>query len=135
LSNYNQADRHQGIKLKNLEIMNEFTLIFRNEQNPDVQFSPEQMQNILKQWRDWMGGMAAQNKLANPGNRLGFEGAVVRKNNMVTDGPYAEIKEMISGYIVVKTETLEEAIELAKACPVFNAGGSVEVRAIIPMSM
>ena len=115
--------------------MNEFSLIFRNEQNPDVQFSPEQMQDILKQWRDWMGGMAAQNKLSNPGNRLGFEGAVVRKNNMVTDGPYAEIKEMISGYIIVKTDTLEEAIELAKGCPVFNAGGCVEVRSVIPMAV
>jgi len=115
--------------------MNEFSLIFRNEQNPDAQFSPEQMQNILKQWRDWMGGIAAQNKLANPGNRLGIEGAVVRKGNVVTDGPYAEIKEMISGFIIVQTETLEEAIELAKGCPVFNAGGSVEVRSIIPISM
>jgi hypothetical protein len=115
--------------------MNEFTLIYRNEQNPDVQFSPEQMQNILKQWRDWMGGIAAQNKLANPGNRLGFEGAVVRKGGLVTDGPYAEIKEMISGYSIVQTETLEEAIELAKGCPIFNAGGTVEVRAIIPMNV
>jgi len=115
--------------------MNEFSLIFRNEQNPDVQFSPEQMQDILKQWRDWMGGIAAQNKLANPGNRLGFEGAVVRKDNVVTDGPYAEIKEMISGFIIVQTETLQEAIELAKGCPIFNAGGSVEVRSIIPMSI
>lgn len=114
--------------------MNEFALIFRNEQNPDVQFSPEQMQNILKQWRDWMGSIAAQNKLANPGNRLSFEGAVIRKEGLVTDGPYAEIKEMISGYILVQTETLTEAIELGKGCPIFNAGGSVEVRAIIPMN-
>jgi len=115
--------------------MNEFSLIFRNEQNPDVQFSPEQMQNILKQWHDWMGSIAAQDKLASRGNRLGYEGALVKKNNVVTDGPYAEIKEMISGYIIVKTDTLEEAIELAKGCPIFNAGGCVEVRNIIPISM
>jgi hypothetical protein len=115
--------------------MNEFALIFRNEQNPDAQFSPEQMQGILTQWRDWMGGIAAQNKLANPGNRLGFEGAVIRKGGIVTDGPYAEIKEMISGFIIVKTEILKEAIELGKGCPVFNAGGSVEVRIIIPTTM
>lgn len=115
--------------------MNEFTFIYRNQHNPDVQFSPEQMQGILKQWRDWMGSMAAQNKIANPGNRLAFEGAVVRKDNVVTDGPYAEIKEMISGYTIVQTETLEEAIELAKGCPIFSAGGSVEVRSIIPMNM
>jgi hypothetical protein len=115
--------------------MSEFTFIYRNQQNPDVQFSPEQMQGILKQWRDWMGGMAAQNKIVSPGNRLAFEGAVVRKDNVVTDGPYAEIKEMISGYSIVQTETLAEAIELAKGCPIFNAGGSVEVRSIIPMNV
>jgi len=115
--------------------MNEFALIFRNEQNPDVQFSPEQMQNILAQWRNWIGGIAAQNKLANPGTRLGFEGSVIRKGGVVTDGPYAEIKEMLTGILVVQTDTLEEAIELGKGCPIFNAGGSVEVRSIIPMSM
>ena len=115
--------------------MNDFSLIFRNEQNPDVQFSPDQMQGILKQWRDWIGGIAAQNKLSNHGNRLGFEAAVVRGNNVVTDGPYAEIKEMITGFIIVKAETLQEAIELSKGCPIFNAGGSVEVRNIIPTEM
>jgi hypothetical protein len=115
--------------------MNEFTLIFRNDQDPDVKYSPEQMQAIIDKWQNWMGGIAAQNKLSSPGNRLGFEGAVVKPNNVVTDGPYAEIKEMISGYIIVKTDSLAEAIEFAKGCPVLNMGGSVEVRSIMPMSM
>ncbi len=115
--------------------MNEFTLIFRNDQNPDVKFSPEQMQGVLQQWRDWMGGIAAQNKLANPGNRLGWDAKTVRPNNVVTDGPYAEIKEMISGFIVVKADTLDEATEIAKGCPVLKMNGSVEVRSIIPTNM
>lgn len=115
--------------------MNEFALIFRNEQDPDAQFSPEQMQNILSQWRNWIGGIAAQNKLANAGTRLGGEGSVIRKDGVVTDGPYAELKEMLTGILIVKADTLEEAIELGKGCPVFNAGGSVEVRFVIPMNM
>jgi hypothetical protein len=113
--------------------MSEFTMIYRNTNDPDVQFSPEQMQGIMKQWQDWMGSLAAQNKIVNPGNRLGFEGATIRPNNVVTDGPYAEIKEMISGYTIIEAETLGEAIELAKGCPVLAMGGNVEVRAIIPM--
>jgi hypothetical protein len=80
-----------------------------------------------------MGGIAAQNKLANPGNRLAFEGAVLQSPTVITDGPYAETKEIISGYIIVKTDTLADAIEIAKGCPVFKAGGSVEVRSIIQM--
>ena len=115
--------------------MNEFSLIFRNTQDPDVQFSPEQMQGILTQWRDWMGSIAAQNKLANPGNRLGFEAKVLKPNDVITDGPFVELKEMISGYIVVKAANIAEAAELAKGCPVLKAGGSVEVRSVIAMSI
>lgn len=113
--------------------MNQFSLIFRNQQNPEVQFSPEQMQGILQQWRSWIEGIAADGKLANPGNRLDFDGAVLKSATLITDGPYAETKEIISGFIVVQTETLAQAIEIAKGCPVFNAGGSVEVRSVIPM--
>jgi hypothetical protein len=93
------------------------------------------MQGILTQWRDWMGGIAAQNKLASPGNRLGFEAKVLKPNDVITDGPYVEMKEMVSGYILVKADTIEEAVEHAKGCPILKVGGSVEVRSIIPMSM
>jgi len=115
--------------------MNEFTLIFRNDQNPDVKFSPEQMQGVMKQWQDWMGSIAAQNKLASPGNRLGFDAKVLKPNDVITDGPFVEMKEMISGYIVVKAADINEAADIAKGCPILKMNGSVEVRGIIPMSM
>ncbi len=82
-----------------------------------------------------MGSIAAQNKLANRGNRLDFEGATVRPGNVVTDGPYAEIKEILGGYIVVSTASIEEAIELAKGCPILNIGGNVEVRGIVQINL
>ena len=115
--------------------MNEFTLIFRNDQNPDVKFSPEQMQGVMKQWQDWMGSIAAQNKLASPGNRLGFDAQVLKPNDVITDGPFVEMKEMISGYIVVKAADINEAADIAKGCPILKMNGSVEVRGIIPMRM
>ncbi|MBW4888295.1 transcription initiation protein [Mucilaginibacter sp. HMF5004] len=115
--------------------MNEFAFIFRNDQDPDVKYSPEQMQGVLTQWRDWMGSIAAQNKLASPGNRLGFEAKVLKPNDVITDGPFVEMKEMLSGFIVVRTETIEEAVEFAKGCPVLKMNGSVEVRSIIPTAM
>ena len=115
--------------------MNEFTLIFRNDQNPDVKFSPEQMQGVMKQWQDWMGSIAAQNKLASPGNRLGFDAKVLKPNDVITDGPFVEMKEMISGYIVVKAADINEAADIAKGCPILKMNGSVEVRGIIPKSM
>jgi len=114
--------------------MNEFVLIFRNDFHPEVKFSPEEMQNIMQQWQAWMGGMAAKGLLASSGNRLGGDGKTVRPSNVVTNGPYAEIKEMISGYIIVKAGDIDGAAELAKGCPILNVGGNVEVRNIIAMS-
>jgi len=114
--------------------MKEFLLIYRNvPPTGDAVPTAEELKEISKPWLDWMGSMGAQNKLANVGNRLGFEGASL-KGDLVTDGPYAEIKELILGYSIIKTETLAEAIEQAKGCPVLADGGSVEVRAIVPMN-
>ncbi len=114
--------------------MNEFVLIFRNESLPEHKLSPEQTQAMLKQWQDWMGSIAAQNKLANPGNRLGGEGKVLRPNKVITDGPYVELKEILSGFIIVKAASVTEASEMAKGCPILNVGGCVEVRNVIPMN-
>lgn len=110
--------------------MDEFILIFRHE-NATGLVSPEQMQAWMKQTMDWIGGIAAQNKYVG-GNGLPFDDArVVRHNNVVTNGPFGEIKETIGGYIMVKADSVDEAVEFAKGCPVLQGpGNSVEVRKI-----
>ena len=62
-------------------------------------------------------------------------GSVVKPDNVVTDGPYVEVKEAIGGYSIIKASSLEEATELSKGCPILSVGGSVEVRPIIPMEI
>lgn len=110
--------------------MKEFALIFRLSKESDAKPSPEQIQERM----NWLAGIAAQNKLADKGNTLSpVQAKTVRPGNLVTDGPFAEIKEFISGYLVVKTGTIEEAVELAKANPIFKIGGSVEVREIVKL--
>ena len=114
--------------------MKEFLLLFRRDvMTKDPAPSPEQFQAMMKPWQDWMGGLAAQNKLANPGNRLSSEGKVVKSEKVVTTGPYVEMKEAIGGYIIVNAADLEEAAELSKGCPILQMGGNVEVRTIVPM--
>ena len=110
--------------------MKEFMLIFRHEDGHKVA-SPEQIQVWMQQTMDWIGGIAAQNKFV-LGNGLPFDDAkVVWHNNVVTNGPFGDIKETIGGYIVVKAATVEEAVEFAKGCPVLQGdGNSVEVRAV-----
>ena len=115
--------------------MNEFVLIFRTDYLPEVKFSPDEMQSVMQQWQNWMGSIAAQNKLVNTGNRLGSNGATLKPGNVITNGPYAEIKEIITGYIVIRAESIDDAIEMAKGCPlVVGGGGQVEIRNIIPMN-
>lgn len=110
--------------------MNEYMLIFRHEDGKKTA-SPEQIQAWMKQTMDWIGGIAAQNKFSH-GNGLPFEDSrVVRANNLVTNGPFGDIKETIAGYIVVKADSVEEAVEFAKGSPVLQGeGNSVEVRKI-----
>lgn len=110
--------------------MDEFMLIFRHEDGKKVA-SPEQIQIWMKQTMDWIGGIAAQNKFSGS-NGLPFEDSrVVRPNNVVTNGPFGEIKETIGGYIIVKADSVDEAVEFAKGCPVLQGeGNSVEVRKI-----
>jgi hypothetical protein len=114
--------------------MNEFALIFRNDFHPEAGYSPDKLQEIMQQWQTWMGGMAAKGQLANSGHRLGGEGKTVKPSAVVTNGPFAEIKEMITGLIVIKANSIDEATGIAKGCPILNAGGNVEIRDIIPMN-
>jgi hypothetical protein len=110
--------------------MKEFALIFRLKDIADFRPSPEQMQERM----NWLAGIAAQNKLADKGNALlPIQGSAktVKPGSVVTDGPYTEIKEFISGYIVVKAENIDEAVEMAKGNPVFKIGGNIEVREVL----
>jgi hypothetical protein len=110
--------------------MKEFALIFRINDVADFKPSPEQMQERM----DWLAGIAAQNKLSDKGNTLlpiPGSAKTVKADNIVTDGPYTEIKEFISGYVVVKAAHIDEAVEMAKANPIFGIGGSIEIREVL----
>jgi hypothetical protein len=113
--------------------MEEYALIMRHEDGMKTA-SPEQVQQWMKQTMDWIGGIAAQNKFVS-GTGLPFEDArvVTTKNakKIVTNGPFGEIKETIGGLIIVKAESMDEAVEFAKGCPVLlGEGNSMEVRKV-----
>jgi hypothetical protein len=91
------------------------------------------MQAAIKPFQDWMGGIAAQNKLVGTPKRWDGEGRVVKQNNVVTNGPYAEIKESIGGVFLIRAESYDDAVEIAKGCPILQWGATVEVRmAVVP---
>ena len=109
--------------------MEEFMLIFRHQDGKAVA-SPEQIQIWMKQTMDWIGGIAAQGKFSSA-NQLGFQGKTLKADGIITDGPYAEVKEIVGGYIIVKAESLDAAVALAHGCPILAVGGHVEVRDIM----
>ncbi len=114
--------------------MKEFALIFRNNTTNEAKLSPDDITTLTTKWQEWMGGIAGQGKLANPGARLGFDGRAVKPAKVVTNGPYAEISEVLRGLIIVNAESIDDATEIAKGCPILTIGGHVEVRDIIQIN-
>src|SRR5579862_2470075 len=111
--------------------MSEFTFLFRGRQIFD---SPEQGQNHIQQWVAWLKELGEQGHIKDPGHPLEHVGKVVRgKQKIVTDGPYAEAKDVVGGYIIVAARDIAHAAELSKGCPILGVGGSVEIRPIQKM--
>ncbi|GEP96714.1 YciI family protein [Chitinophaga cymbidii] len=109
--------------------MNDFLLVFRRDyKTKEIQPSPEQLQAHLSRWREWFDDLKARDVLARPLQPWESTGKVLKNDKTVTDGPYAEIKESIGGFIVVRAGSYDEAVEIAKGSPVFELGGTVEVR-------
>ena len=106
--------------------MTEFTFLFRGR---DMAASPQQMQATMQRWTEWFKELAADGHITDPGHPLEAGGMMVSgRQKVVTDGPYAEAKDLIGGYIVVQANSLAHAAELAKGCPIFDVDGSVEIR-------
>ncbi|MBL0146368.1 MAG: hypothetical protein IPP48_12045 [Chitinophagaceae bacterium] len=85
-----------------------------------------------EQWSKFIGAIASQARLVST-NRLSFEGNIINKDLSISNGSNITNNETLSGNMVIKASSLIEATEMAKECPVLAMGGSVEVRAILPM--
>lgn len=113
--------------------MSEFTFMFRGR---ETSASPNQMQKTMEKWFAWFKELGANGHLRDPGHPLEHAGAVVKgKQREVTDGPYAEAKDVIGGYVVITAKDLAEAVELSKGCPILDVDGSVEIRPIQKLGM
>lgn len=108
--------------------MSEFTFLFRGR---ETTLSLAQRQKHTEKWIAWFKNLADGGHLKDRGHPLDGEGKVVRgKRQAVNDGPYAEAKDVVAGYCIVEAANLTAAADLAKGCPILQAGGSVEIRPI-----
>ena len=112
--------------------MDEFIVLMRLDLiTKEAQPSPEQMKIYMQLYQHWVDSIVARGKFSG-GTGLSKEGKVIKPNQVITDGPFAEIKESIAGFITIKANDLDEAVQLAAGCPILNGeGNSVEVRRIV----
>jgi hypothetical protein len=108
----------------------EYMLLFRG-MHWDKNLSPEEIQNVMSRWIVWFDRLTQEGK-AKAGQPLTEKGKIIsgKKGQKVVDGPFAESKESIAGYILLQAATLDEAVKIAKECPGLDYGISVEVRLV-----
>ena len=103
------------------------------EMPEDFEITPEMIQAIIQKYNNWAakleqaGRLVGLNKLRDEyGRSIKGWGA----GQVVTDGPFAETKEVIGGYWIITAANYDEAVDWARECPTLELGGRVEVREI-----
>jgi hypothetical protein len=92
------------------------------------------MQQTMQKWMAWFKDLGDKGHVKNVGQPLDRTGKVVRgKQKTITDGPFAEAKDVVGGYSLIEARDLEQAVELSKGCPIFEFEGAVEVRPVMKM--
>jgi hypothetical protein len=112
--------------------MKEYMFIVRGGNMPEKD-SPAFKEHIEK-WNVWMKGLSEQGKLKS-GLPLANEGKMLASPTDVKDGYYGDNDTMVGGYLFVTADSLDGAAEIAKGCPAYEVGGTVEVRTTVPMNM
>lgn len=107
-------------------------LIFQGGMSSHNHQSPEQMQANMGKWMAWIDKLSKQGKYV-AGEPLLPGGKLVDSNKKVTDGPYTEGKEVVGGFFIINADDYNEAIAIAKDCPDYEHGGSVQVRQVMKM--
>ena len=111
--------------------MQEFLIaIHRDLTSKDPVPTPEQMKEAFKPYQDWIAGIASSNRLVIAPKRWDMHGRVITASG-VGEGPYAEKKSSIGGLLLIKAKDYEEAVAIAKECPIIKYGAVVEVRQAI----
>lgn len=109
----------------------EYLLLLRGTQLAG-RLSPAQVQEAMGRFTDWFERFLREGKIKT-GQPLAHSGKMIigAGKRSVTDGPFAESKEAIGGYVLLQVENVEEAIRIGEQCPLLDYGSAVEVRPIV----
>jgi hypothetical protein len=113
--------------------MKKFLFLFRGGAFTKKDLSPETLQAHFAKWGEWSAQLDKDGRIEG-GNPLENTGRTVRgSGKTVTDGPYAEAKDLLTGYIMINAKDLDDATEVARTCPIYAYDGSVEIRPLRPL--
>lgn len=102
----------------------EFLLLSRGQW--DAARSPAEIQSAIDSFYAWHQQLVEQGKFK-PGQRLAKETRLVTRSG-ITDGPFAEAKEVVGGYWFIVAGSLDEAASIASKNPCLACGLSFEIR-------
>ncbi len=113
--------------------MSEYVFLYRGGENGK---SPERAQQMMQKWMAWLKDLSQKGHIKDQGQPLERGGKLVKgSQKTVTDGPFAEAKDVVGGYTLIQARDLDQAVELSKGCPIFEVEGAVEVRPVMKMNM
>ena len=111
--------------------MSEFVYLYRGGSRPT---SPEEGQQTMQKWMNWLKQLQQDGHIKDQGNPLEASGKLVSgKDKKVTDGPFAETKDVVGGYTLILAKDISQAVELSRGCPILERGGAVEIRPVMAM--
>lgn len=106
-------------------------MIFIGADYQELGLSPEQLQERMGKWFAWNDKMGEQGVLKGGNALVPTAKRVSGPDQTVTDGPFAEGKELVGGYYIVAAENAEAVVKIAADYPDYDLGGTVEIREVM----
>lgn len=110
--------------------MPNYILVLRDDPASFASLSPAEMEAIIMRYVEWRRSRTAAGQVLE-GNKLQDGSGRVLSGGTVTDGPFAEAKEVIGGYFVISAKDYDEAVAIASTCPHVDFG-TIEIREVEP---
>jgi hypothetical protein len=112
--------------------MSQFILLLRGgDDEPYQNYTDDELHAVLERYRQWARELSESNQLVDAFKLKDDSRMMSKKHGQIqVDGPFTETKESIGGYYIVKADSYDAAIEIAKNCPIYDKDGYIEIREI-----
>lgn len=115
--------------------MPEYMVLLHEDPATTKNYSPTQMQALIQRYGEWINGLRAQGR-ASLGKKLTDEGGrhvrMEKGKMVVSEGPYAEAKDVLTGFFIITAANYEEAQALVAGGPHYEFGW-IELREVDPV--